>query len=268
MYISVFTDMFMIVMTVIGTAALISQMCIMRLVMRHKKRLPPPLWVDNLHTRWSHNKTRDKYKDLTCHEMTALHKENGRDNVMNKWIEEKELMLEEQTLGLTTLGRDAGVSRHQNKHVTHARDQYVTLPRDSSLKNNSCKNDRYKTSQRVTLNNRITTVHFQSNSNSQNGNSQETVNNQPPGKVSQTYYLADAPGGFDEGSRDSRASEADSGCHSEIKNSPDVTMATHHCMKHAQFKKCIICFDRTVSLVISAAVMFTVIIFIVIYLAA
>jgi hypothetical protein len=91
-----------------------------------------------------------------------------------------------------------------------------------------------------------------------------------PRKVRETCILTDAPRGCDEGSRDSIGTSGadgfESGCQSEIKNSPDVTMTTND-VKNVQLKKCIIYFDRTVSLVISAAVMLTIIIFIIFFLA-
>ena len=269
----------MIVMSVIGATALVAQVCIVRLVMRHKKHLPPPLWIENMFSRRSHNKTTDKYKGIKCHEMAALQKENGGDNVRNKWIEEKELMLEEQSLGRTTLGRDATHNKPQSHYVTTSRDQYVTLQRDVTHDTSSTENkhtlDKYKKSQTVTLNNRTTTVHFQDVVHSQipNGHSRNSRSSQrSPNRVRETSLFNTITSDVcHDVSRDSaRASGAesfDSGCHSETKNSPDVTMATPHSMKHAHFKKCIVWFDRTVSLVISTAVIFTIMIFVILFLA-
>ena len=249
----------MIVLSIIGIISLVIQICIMHLVRRHRNNIPPPPWIEYIMMKRSEEST-DKSNKQLKYKPKAVSKEMEMVNnqLMDKWMEEKELMLGEQSLGLTTLGRDGKCFVSTNQYLPRSREQ---------------QEQKYKTLQtRITMNNQTTSSTYNPYNSLPNGTSARNIhqNNRYQKPFKETSLIYDANGSevrLEDTHGTSGGESFDSGCHSATKNSPDVTISTTKSIKDCQWKKCIKWFDRAVSLIISAAVILTIMIFTIIFLA-
>ena len=259
----------MMVMSIIGTIALVAQIYIIRLISRSRRNASPPAFVERLA---SNKKDKERLTEMTkCRELAALHKKGRSDKATPKFSEEKELMLDDQNLGLTTLGRDARLADIKRPYPSQPCDQYVTLPRDrynANLKDV----ERLHQSRTLPKNSRPATVRFKTTPEPYipNGTAGRRTKDQRPSGCSNVIETSLSKNVHETSSAKagSSAYEAvDCGYRSSLAPSPRVGKTKENPVGVSDWKKCISWIDRSVSFVISAAVIFAIMIFIILFLA-